>query len=147
MRIFSFVKKVFVLGLTILSNITNALECISFKNQECKVRPEIVDINSNNPIFFPFSVKINKCSCNCNNINDPYARICIPDIKKKLDFKVFNLMSKTNETKNYFDKNGAQNYYVFQPLFKYLEVAHVGNITHILSWKSRGLHDTKLKQL
>ena len=49
--------------------------------------------------------------------------------------------------KNYFDEDGALNYYVFQPLFKYLEVAHVGNITHILSWKSRGLHDTKLKQL
>ena len=58
MKIFSFVKKVFVLGLTVLSNITNALECISMKNQECKVRPEIVDINSNNPIFYPFSVKM-----------------------------------------------------------------------------------------
>ena len=46
--------------------------------------------------------------------------------------------------KNYFDKNGALNYCVFQPLFKYLEVAHVGNITHILSWKSRGLHDTTI---
>ena len=44
MRIFSFVKKVFVLGLTVLSNITNALECISMKNQECKVRPEIVNV-------------------------------------------------------------------------------------------------------
>ena len=58
MKIFSFVKKVFVLGLTVLSNITNALECISMKNQECKVRPEIVDINNNNPIFYPFSVKM-----------------------------------------------------------------------------------------
>ena len=47
--------------------------------------------------------------------------------------------------KNYFDEDGALNYYVFQPLFKYLEVAHVGNIAYILSWKSRGLHDTKLK--
>ena len=37
--------------------------------------------------------------------------------------------------KNCFDENGTLNYYVFQPLFKYLEVAHVGNITHILSWK------------
>ena len=82
MKIFSFVKKVFILGLTVLSNITNALECISMKNQECKVRPEIININSNNPIFYPFSIKINKCSGNCNNINDPYARICVPDIKK-----------------------------------------------------------------
>ena len=75
MKIFSFVKKVFVLGLTVLLNFTNALECVSMKNQECKVRPKIVYINSNNPIFYPFSVKRNKCSGNCNNINDPYAII------------------------------------------------------------------------
>ena len=49
--------------------------------------------------------------------------------------------------KNYFDEDGALNYYVFQPLFKYLEVAHVGNITYILSWKSRGMHDTKIKAI
>ena len=36
----------------------NSLECITMKNQKCKVRPEIVNINSNNPIFYPFSVKI-----------------------------------------------------------------------------------------
>ena len=58
MRIFSFGNKVFVLGLTVLSNFTNALECISIKNQECNVRPKIVYINSNNPIFYPFSVKM-----------------------------------------------------------------------------------------
>ena len=46
----------------------NSLECIAMKNQECKVRPAIVDINNNNPIFYPFSIKINKCSGNCNNI-------------------------------------------------------------------------------
>ena len=79
-------KKFFVLGLTILSNFTNALDFISMKNQECKVRPEIISINSNNPIFYPFSVQINKRSGNCNNINDPYARICVPHIKKKIKF-------------------------------------------------------------
>ena len=80
MKIFSFVKKVFVLGLTVLSSgITGALNCISLKNQECKVRPKIADINSNNPIFYPFRIKINKCSGNCNNINNSYAKICVPD--------------------------------------------------------------------
>ena len=76
----------------------NPLECISMKNQECKVRPEIVNINSNNPIFYPFNIKTNKCSGNCNKINDPYVRICVPDVVKNLDVKVFNLMSRTNET-------------------------------------------------
>ena len=100
MKIFGFVKKVFVLRLTILSNITNALECISMKNQERKLRPEIVDINSNNPIFYPFSVKKNRYSGNCDNINDSYARICVTDTVKNLNVKVFNLMSLTNETRS-----------------------------------------------
>ena len=100
MKIFSFVKKVFVLGLTVLSKFTNALECVSIKNQAGIVRPEIININSNNPIFYPFSVKINRCSGNCNNINDPFARICISDTVKSSDVKVFNLMSRTNETRS-----------------------------------------------
>ena len=101
MRIFSFVKKVFVLGLTVLSSsITGALNCVSINNQERKVRPEIVDVSSNNPIFYSFSVKINRCSGNCNSINDPYAKICVPDIVKNLNVKVFNLMSRTNETRS-----------------------------------------------
>ena len=69
-------------------------------NQECKARPEIVNVNSNNPIFYPFSIKRSKCSGNCNNINDPYAKICIPDVVKDLNVKVFNLMSITNEARH-----------------------------------------------
>ena len=101
MKIFSLVKKVFVLELIVLSNsITGALKCISMNNQECKIRPEIVDVSSNNPIFYPFSVKINRCSGNCNSINDPYAKICVPDIVKNLNVKVFNLMSRSNESRS-----------------------------------------------
>ena len=101
MKLFRFVKKVFFLGLTILSNFTNALnaiplDCISMKNQECKIRPEIIDINSHNPIFYPFSIKINKCSGSCNKINNPYPKSCIPDVIKDLNVNVFNLMSRSN---------------------------------------------------
>ena len=78
----------------------NSLECISMKNQECKVRPEIANVNSNNSIFYPFSIKTNKCNGICNNINDPYARICVPDTVKTLNVKVFNLMALTNETRH-----------------------------------------------
>ena len=103
---FQLIKKVFFIGLTILSNFTNitslsatSLNCISMKNQECKTRPEVININSNNPIFYPFSIKINKCSGDCNNINNPYAKICVPDVIKDLNIKVFDLMSRTNETR------------------------------------------------
>ena len=66
------------------------------KNRECKVRSEIISIDSNNLMFYPFSIKVKKCSGNCNDINDPYARICVPDIVKKLNIKVFNLITRTN---------------------------------------------------
>ena len=98
---FVFFKKIFCIGFLFLSSLvsTTPLSCISIKNQECKVRPKIVDINSNNPIFYPFSIKISKCSGSCNNINNSYAKICVPDVIKDLNVRVFNLMSKTNETR------------------------------------------------
>ena len=69
-------------------------------NQECKVRPEIVNVNSNEPIFYPFSIRTSKCSGCYNNINNPYAKLCVPDVVKNLNIKVFNLMSRTNETRH-----------------------------------------------
>ena len=51
------------------------------------------------PVFYPFSIKTSKCSGSCNNINDPYAKIRVPDVVKNLIVKVFNLMSRTNKTK------------------------------------------------
>ena len=102
MKIFRFVKKVFFVRLTILSSFTsvNSLSCISMNNQPCKTRPEIINVNSNNPIFYPFSIKTIKCSGNCKNINDPYAKICVLDVVKNLNVKVFNLTSRTTETRH-----------------------------------------------
>ena len=84
MKMFRFVKKLFFVGLTTLSSFTNvnSLSCILMNNQECKTRPQVVHVNSNNPIFHPFSIKTSKCSGNCNNVNDPYAKIFVSDVVK-----------------------------------------------------------------
>ena len=94
---FRFIKQIFISALMYFSNLSsvNSLEFISMKNQECKLRPDIVNINSNDPIFYPFSIKVNKCNGNCNNINDPYARICVTDVVKNLNVKVFNLRGQS----------------------------------------------------
>ena len=86
-------------GSAFLSSLINTtpLSCILMNNQACKVRPEIINVNSNEPVFYPFSIKTSKCSGSCNNINDPYAKMCVPDVVKNLNVKVFNLMSGTNE--------------------------------------------------
>ena len=43
-------------------------------NQECKIRPEIINLNTNEPLFYPYSIKINKCKGSCNSINDPHVK-------------------------------------------------------------------------
>ena len=49
--------------------------------------PKILNVNSNEPLFYPYSTEVNKCSGSCNNINDPYAKLRVPDVVK-------NIMSK-----------------------------------------------------
>ena len=71
-----------------------SLKCVSVHNQECIIRPEIININNNEPTFYPSSIKANKCSGSCNNINDIYAKFCVPDVVRKINVKVFNLMSR-----------------------------------------------------
>ena len=99
-----FIKKAFFAGLTILSSVNlltiTPLRCISMTNRECKARPEIVNVNSDEPVFYPCSIKTSKCSGSCNNINDPYAKICFPHVIKNLNVKNFNLISRTNKTRH-----------------------------------------------
>ena len=77
-------KKFFFTGLMVLSTLTsaNSLNCISMNNQECKVRPQIVNVNSDESVFYPFIIKTSKCNGSCNNINNPCAKICVPDVVK-----------------------------------------------------------------
>ena len=84
---FGFVEQIFISTMMFLSsNIleANSLKYVSMSNQECKIRPEIININSNKLLFYPYSVKINKCSGSYNNINDPFAKLCAPDVAKNI---------------------------------------------------------------
>ena len=53
-------------------------------NQECKVRPQIGNVDNEEPVLFPFSIKTSKCSGSCKNVSDPYAKFCASDIVKNL---------------------------------------------------------------
>ena len=82
-----------------LSNV-NSLKCVSMNKQECKIRSEIINVNTNEPMFYPYSITIHKCKGSCNANNGPYAKLCVPDTMKNVSVKVFNLMSTTNETRH-----------------------------------------------
>ena len=69
-------------------------------DQECRIRPKTIKINNNEPSFYHYTIEINKCSGSCNNINDPDVKLCVPDVTKNINVKVFNLVSRTNATKH-----------------------------------------------
>ena len=75
-----------------LSNLikAKALECVSVTNQECMARPKIINVNKNEIVFYPLSIKVNKCSG---------AKLCLPDIIKVMNIKVFNMPARINETR------------------------------------------------
>ena len=64
------------------------------------VLADIININSNEPLFYPYNIKVNKCSGSCNDINDPYLKLCVPDVVKNINVKIFNLISRNNETRH-----------------------------------------------
>ena len=99
---FKFIKQIFVSTLIFFCSLlsVNPLEYASMNNQKCKVRPEIVNVNGNKPLFYFFSIKTSKSSSSCHNINDSYIKLCVPDGVKNLNIKVFNLMPRTNETRH-----------------------------------------------
>ena len=100
---FRLVKRIFVSAIMFFSydlSRVNPLEFISISNPEWKVRPKIANVNSNEPIFYPYGISTSKCSGSCNNIKNPYAKLCVSDVFKNLGVRVFNLISRTNETRH-----------------------------------------------
>ena len=68
-------------------------------NQGWKIKAETININSNEPFPYHYSILVSKCRGILNNINNPYAKLWFPCVIKDINIKVFNLMSRTNETR------------------------------------------------
>ena len=96
------------------------LELYFNKQSRVKNKTRVVNVNGDEPVVFPFSIKTSKFSGSCNNINYPCAKICVPDVVKKLNVKVFNLMSRINETrhiecKELIDKGVCDKGFIWNP--------------------------------
>ena len=65
-------------------------------------RPKILDVNEGiaEAIFYPYNVQVNKCSGSCNTLEDPMARLCVPNIIKNVNMKVYDFLMRLNETRN-----------------------------------------------
>ena len=94
-----------LINLTIsLSSIlkVRALECVSVVNQKCMPRPKILDVNEGvgEALFYPYNVLVNKCSGSCNTLDNPMAKLCVPNVIKRVNMQVYNFLMMLNETRN-----------------------------------------------
>ena len=53
----------------------------------------------NETLFCPYSIFVNKCSGSCSDTNNFDATLCVPDVVRIMNIKVFNHISRINETK------------------------------------------------
>ena len=81
---------------------TKALECVSVVNQKYMPRPKIHDVNKDigEALFYPYNVLVNKCSGSCNTLDDPMGKMCVPNIIKRVNMKVYNFLMRLNEIRN-----------------------------------------------
>ena len=81
---------------------TKALECVSVVNQKCMPKPKILDVNESvgEALFYLYNVLVNKCSGSCNTLDDPMAKIWVPNIIKRGNMKVYSFLMRLNETRN-----------------------------------------------
>ena len=79
-----------------------ALECVSVVNRKCMPRPKILDVNEGigEALFYPCNVLVNQCSGSCNTLEDPMAKLCVPNVIKRVNTQVYNFLMRLNETRN-----------------------------------------------
>ena len=79
-----------------------ALECVSVVNQKFMPKPKILVVNEGvgEALFSPCNVLVNKCSGSCNTINNPMKKLCVPNIIKEINIKVYNFLMRLNETRS-----------------------------------------------
>ena len=94
------IKKMFIVLLSSIINVSNHTKCVSLSNQKCMIQPTIVNLNPNEYSqefhYYPFLVILYKYVGSCNTLNDLSNKICIPNKTEDLNLSVFNMITGIN---------------------------------------------------
>ena len=96
-KMFSLIKKLVMLVLMSMSSALTSKNCLLLKNQEFKVKKVIVD---NDYMTFPYKIKVAKFVGSCKDVENPYFKVCLPDVAKNVSVKSFDLISRKNVLRN-----------------------------------------------
>ena len=78
---FGLIKKVVILLLMSVSSVLTSKNCLLLNDQKCSVKKVIID---NDYTTFPYKVKVDKCVGSCNDVDNPYFKVCLPDVVKNV---------------------------------------------------------------
>ena len=77
-------------------------------NQEWKIMPKIFNIKNVYPFFDLYSLQVSKCSGSFKNINDPYAKVCVPDVVKNINIYIKQYLIQCQELMKQSIQNGMK---------------------------------------
>ena len=84
-------------------NASNHKKCVSLSNQKCEIQPTLIHLHSNEYsqefYYYPFSVKLDRCTGSCNTLNVLSNKVCVPNETEDLNLSVFNMITGINELK------------------------------------------------
>ena len=83
-----------------MTNVSNITTCISLNNWPRMTWPTLYDLFMiyNWPTFM---VNLDRCNGSCNFLDDPSGRICVPNKADDINLNVFNMITRTNESKTF----------------------------------------------
>ena len=90
-------KKAAIFVLISISSVLGGKNCVTLKDQKCEVKKVIID---NDYMTFPYKVGVSRCVGSCNEKDNPYCKVCLPDSVRNINVKVFDLISQQNKFRN-----------------------------------------------
>ena len=99
--IFGLIKKIFIVFLTSIVNASNHAKSVLLSNRKWEIQPTPISLHPNEYSeefhYYPFVVRLNSCTRNCNTFNDLSNKVCAPNKTENLDLSIFNMITGINE--------------------------------------------------
>ena len=83
---FVLIRKMFVILLTSIVNVSNNAKCIFLSNQQCKTQHNPINLHPNDYSqglrYYPFTVNLDRYAGSCNTLDEPSNGVCVPKKQK-----------------------------------------------------------------
>ena len=100
---FGLIKEIFIGLLITIVNASNHTKFVSLSNQKCMIQSTLVNLHPNEYSqelhYYPFAVKLDRCVRSCNNLNELFNKVCVPNKTEDLNLSMFNMITGINESR------------------------------------------------